>query len=179
MLALGAALAVLVFFLVGPTGGGEVQRVAMAMPVQDGKALSEQETGAPSSKHAQVGSQRALREEPETFDSATPRSDANVGSADAEVVAPKKVGVLVTSQPPGAEIFIDGASRGLTPSTLFFENLEKRDIKVTLRKDLHVEKSVVLPLGPELAGQTVVLSESLERRRVARPIKVSDPFKDL
>ncbi len=164
MLAMGAALAVLVFFFVGPTGSpvGETSKAAMALPAQ--KAVLTPPTSAPA--------------EPRDVSVAAPPPTAPAADVVAEE-APKKVGVLVTSQPPGAEIIIDGESKGLTPSTLFFENLEKRDIKVTLRKDLHVEKSVVLPIGPELAGQTVVLSESLEKRRVSRPIKVSDPFKDL
>lgn len=92
------------------------------------------------------------------------------------IEAPRKVGVMLTTQPPGALVLVDGEQRGLTPVTLSFPVEAAQQLEVVLRKDRFEDHAVVLPISPELSGQTLVVHHTLEKKRVRGYV---DPFKDL
>jgi hypothetical protein len=126
--------------------------------------------------------------DPSAADTRDTQADVPAVPAAPEVTAPrpaervenveKKVGVMLTSHPPGAIVLVGGAEKGGTPVTLSFDVTASSELVIVLRKDRFEDRIVVLPVGPELAGQTLVVHHELERRRGARP-PVHDPFKDL
>ena len=92
------------------------------------------------------------------------------------VEAKRQVGVMLTTQPPGAVVLIGGQERGLTPVTLNFPVEAAQQLEVVLRKDRFEDHAVVLPISPELSGQTLVVHHALEKKKARGPV---DPFKDL
>lgn len=92
------------------------------------------------------------------------------------IEAKRQVGVMLTTQPPGAVVLIDGEARGHTPVTLSLPVEAAQQVEVVLRKDRFEDHAVVLPIGPELSGQTLVVQHTLEKKKVRGPV---DPFKDL
>ncbi len=115
---------------------------------------------------------------------AVPVVTADVAQVNAEVVAPvaeevkppvvSKVAFMVTSQPAGAQVIVDGKAEGTTPMNLSFETATARQVEFVLRKDRYEDLPVVLSVGPELGGQAVMVNHVLVRKR-----GVGDPFKDL
>jgi serine/threonine protein kinase len=107
-----------------------------------------------------------------------PEVAARVATAEpSRVVAVRpKVGVMLTTQPPGAVVVVDGQALGLTPVTLSFDLVELRDLELVLQKERFEDLSVVLPLRPELSGQTLVVHHTLEKKKARGTV---DPFKDL
>lgn len=110
-------------------------------------------------------------------------ADPVVQATDAAPPAPKapievapKVGVMLTTQPPGATVLVDGQELGLTPVTLSFGVEELHDLELVLRKDRFEDRAVVLPIGPELSGQTLVVHHALDKKKARGSV---DPFKDL
>jgi hypothetical protein len=184
-LALGATLAALVFLLVGPVGArdpGEVVAKAVATPPSALSADRVTPAIAPPSPVVEAPIGAAATAPPEVAPSLLGPGDATArGLAEPDAPAPSpRVGLLVTSQPPGATLIAEGREAGVTPTTLSFEILEKRDVQLTLRKPLFVDRPVVLSIGPELAGQTVVVSETLEKKKAPlRATPATDPFRDL
>ncbi len=109
---------------------------------------------------------------------APPPSATAPGPSDTAEVVEKKVGVMLTTQPPGAIVLVAGVEKGTTPVTLSFDVAASSELAIVLRKDRFEDRAVVLPIGPDLAGQTLVVHHDLERKRGARP-PGHDPFKDL
>ena len=109
---------------------------------------------------------------------------ADVAQVQAEVAAPvveearplgvSKVAFMVTSQPSGAQVVIEGKVEGTTPMNLSFDTSAVRQVEFVLRKDRYEDLPVVLSVGPELGGQAVVVNHVLVRKK-----GVGDPFKDL
>src|SRR5690606_19230782 len=91
---------------------------------------------------------------------------ATVQGAAPPALAPRraeaKVALMVTTRPPGARVFIDGAPLdGLTPMNLSLDAGEKRQIELVLKKDRFEDLPVALSIGPELGGQAVVVNHTL------------------
>jgi hypothetical protein len=86
---------------------------------------------------------------------------------------------MLTTQPPGATVLIGGEERGVTPLTLSFALESARELDIVLRKDRFEDRPILLPVGPELDGQTLVIHQALDRKRAVRGVKGYDPFQDL
>jgi len=102
----------------------------------------------------------------------------NVDALDRVSKLDKKVGIMLTTRPAGATVLVAGVEKGLTPINLSFDVAASSELTIVLRKDRFEDRSVVLPVGPDLAGQTLVVHHDLERKRSYRP-PGHDPFKDL
>jgi len=89
---------------------------------------------------------------------------------------PKDLMYIVTSEPSGAEVLVGGKHQGETPMHLTYEPNEQRQIEIVLRMDKYEDKKIVLPVGPELIGQRIVVNPTLEKKKASGK---TDPFKDL
>lgn len=96
--------------------------------------------------------------------------------ADAAAATAQTVALTVTTQPPGAEVVVDGKVEGITPVNLTFGTKDKRQLELVLKKERYEDRPIVLPVGPELDGRHLVVNETLVRKKATG---VRDPFKDL
>lgn len=96
----------------------------------------------------------------------------------ADVAAPtsQTVALTVTTQPPGAEVVVDGKVEGITPVNLTFSTRDRHQLELVLKKERFEDRPIVLPVGPELEGRHLVVNETLVRKKATG---VRDPFKDL
>jgi len=100
------------------------------------------------------------------------------GARDEPAHLPKVVRFMLTTQPPGVEVFVGGKREGETPMNLPFRAEEERKVEIVLKKEKFEDKVVTLAIGPELSGKVIVLNEALEKSK--RPLTGKpDPFKDL
>jgi len=105
------------------------------------------------------------------------RADA-AASADA-AAEHRHVAVMVTTQPPGAVVVVDGKVEGDSPLNLSFDTTLSRKVEIVLRKDKYEDFPVAISVGPELAGKVVVVNQALKKKGVVGSAVGKDPFKDL
>jgi len=92
--------------------------------------------------------------------------------------AATKVALVITTQPPGALVLVAGQVLGITPVNLGFDAQIVRELELVLKKERYEDLPVVLSIGPELAGQHLVVNQTLVRKKIGPGIG-RDPFKDL
>jgi len=105
-----------------------------------------------------------------------PAVPAKADAAEVRPLAISKVAFMVTSQPSGAEVLVNGKVEGMTPLNLSFDTGDKRQVELVLKKDRYEDLPVVLSLGPELGGQALNVNHVLTRKK---GVGGRDPFKDL
>ena len=74
---------------------------------------------------------------------------------------------MVTTQPPGAKVVVDGEVVGLTPMNLSYDARQERRLELVLKKDNYQDLPVMLSIGPvsSVFGGSVVLTKSSRRLR--------------
>lgn len=104
-----------------------------------------------------------------------------VAKADAAAVEAqhRRAAVMVTTQPPGAVVLVDGKVEGESPLNLSFDTALTRKVEIVLRKDKYEDFPVAISVGPELSGKVVVVNQALKKKGVVGPSVDKDPFKDL
>jgi len=164
VLAACALIAIVAFIAAEPAAPATLpieaaQTTAVAPPPREGGAVQPKEMpGEPVTK------------------TTAPADAAAAQVDDAPKAVSTKVVLMVSSQPTGAQVVVGGKVEGTTPVNLSFDALETRQLEVTLKKVGFEDRPVVLSVGPELAGQHLVVHQELEKKKGSGG---RDPFKDL